>query len=36
MDGVPVPLRAVLKSPLGGDADVLDAIAARIAADREA
>jgi formylmethanofuran dehydrogenase subunit B len=33
MDGVPVPLRAPLHSPLAGDAEVLTAIAARIAED---
>ena len=35
MDGVPVPLRAPLASPLDGDAQVLTAIAARIAGDEE-
>ena len=35
MDGVPLPLRAPLASPLDGDAEVLTAIAARVAADRE-
>jgi formylmethanofuran dehydrogenase subunit B len=35
MDGVPVPLRAPLASPLDGDAEVLTAIAARIAGAEE-
>jgi formylmethanofuran dehydrogenase subunit B len=36
MDGVPIPLRAPLQSPLPGDADVLAAIAERIAGGEEA
>jgi formylmethanofuran dehydrogenase subunit B len=35
MDGVPVPLHAPLASPLAGDAEILTAIAARIAGDED-
>ena len=35
MDGVPVPLHAPLPSPRDGDAEVLAAIAARLAGDGE-